>query len=124
MMRAIIGPVANAILRQIGILARIDGTDRQKPILVIEAIRSVDWASLTFVGQRHEFDLRLEGEAGAVADAMAVLESMLGESEIPLGRAFVAEIRVVAGTCEPTTMAESAGRVSQQLHIEALSIQD
>lgn len=120
MMRTSTGPVANAILRQIVTLAQINGIDRQKPILVIEAIRSVDWASATFVGERHEFDLRLEGDAAAVTAALTILETGLSESEIPLGRAFVAEIRVVAGGCRPL----EAGRVARHLCIEALSICD
>ena len=51
MMRDINGPVANTILRAIVSVARISGVDRQKPMLVVEAIRAEDWASLTFVGQ-------------------------------------------------------------------------
>lgn len=121
MMRTSTGPVANAILRQIGVLARIDGLDRQKPIMIVEAIRADDWASLTFVGQRHEFDLRLEGEAGAVAAALAVLEAELAESEIPLAGTFVAEIRVAAGECRAL---DDPTQVVRELRIEALSIRD
>ena len=73
MMKTSIGPVAHAILRQIGILTHAGARDRQKPMLIIEAIRVVDWASLTFVGQRHAFDLRLEGDADDVAAAVAAM---------------------------------------------------
>ena len=121
MMRGITGPIANAVLRQIALVARLDGTDRQKPILIVEEIRSADWASLTFEGQRHEFDLRLEGEAGEVAAAVTRLEADLAEAEIPLGRGFVAEVRIIAGDCR--TLAQ-AGHVARQLRIEALSIRD
>ena len=120
MMRTLTGPVANAILRQIGVLVRIDPNDREKPILIIEDIESVDWASLTFVGQRHIFTLRLEGPAAAISAAQAQLGAALASSEIALAGGFVAEICADAGDCR----ALPDGRTAWQFRVEALSIRD
>ncbi len=120
MMRGTTGAAANAILRQIGALARIDGLDRQKPILIIEDIRSVDWASLTFVGERHEFDLRLEGESGAVTEAMARIEATLGDCEFALAGRFLAEVSVDIGD----GLALRDGGAARQFRVDALSIRD
>ena len=120
MMRNLTGPAANAILRQIGVLARIDSTDRQKPILIIEDLESVDWASLTFVGQRHIFALRLEGAAAAIAAVQAQLGAALAGSEIAVAGGFVAEICADAGDCR----ALPDGRAAWQFRVEALSIRD
>ena len=121
MMRSAYGAAANAILRQIGIVARLDDADRQKPILIIEDVRSEDWASLTFVGERHEFDLLLEGDADGVAMAVTQLCTALADHDIPLGGAFVAEIRCVAGDCEALPAPRG---VARKLRVEALSIRD
>ena len=55
MMRPALSPAAAGLLR--GILAR-SGVDRDR--ILLSDFRSVDWQSLTFVGERHEIRLRLE----------------------------------------------------------------
>lgn len=88
------GHPANAILRAIADLIRIGADDRQKPIIVIEDVCSTDWASITFSGQRHVFELRLEGDADAVAAAIGYLTLVLPDHDLPLTGHFVAEIGV------------------------------
>ena len=65
------------------------------------------WASATFVGQRHVFDFSTE----AAPDRVAHFVAALPELEIPLVRAFVADIAVAHG-------------VGNRLSIEALTIDE
>ncbi|MFC4255043.1 hypothetical protein GRI97_06370 [Altererythrobacter xixiisoli] len=54
--------------------------------------RETDWASISFAGTRHRFDLRFEGEA-----AIAVAEEMIAElpdHEFTIPGQLVAEARV------------------------------
>ncbi len=124
MIRTPIGHVATAILREIGAMTRIGSADRQKPMLVIEELRAFDWASVTFVGQRHEMDLRLDGDADVVAAAMVRLGDDLAAADIAMAGHFIAEIRVIPGdrlAHEPGQMVEI---VRQPLRIEALVLRD
>jgi hypothetical protein len=92
MMRPVGNHVHAAILRAIAAEAGTDSDDREKPILIIEEIRMTDWASATFVGARHEIDVRLDGEPGAIALALERLTSRLPERDIPISGHIVAEI--------------------------------
>jgi hypothetical protein len=93
--------------------------NRQKPILVIEEIRSTDWASATFAGAIHEFELRIEGIAAHVAAALEALAG-LPDLEIPMSGHFVAEIGMVPGA----QFNISDNMVSQTLTVNALTIID
>ena len=84
-----------AILRSIVAIAGLYGVDRKKPICIVEDARSTDWASATFVGATHDFVLRIEGEAGAVAAAIAKIAAELPEYDIALSGHIVAEIVVL-----------------------------
>ena len=116
-----------AILRAVAGLAGLESPrvaghslpDRQKPILITEEIRSTDWASATFSGVIHDFDLRIEGPAIAVAGALAALAG-LADHDIPMTGHFVAEIGMVAGTLIDI----SDNMVSQSLTVNALTIID
>lgn len=55
---------------------------------------SVDWQSLTFVGERHEITLKLGGPD--VALAMARLRRGLDDAEWPMSGHVVADILIVA----------------------------
>lgn len=123
-MQRSIGHVATAILREIGAIARIGDDNRQKPMLVVEEVRSTDWASLTFVGQRHEFDLRLDGEADAVAAAMVRLGEDLADADIPMAGHFIAEIRVLPGGAPSFDRTAPVGHCRHPLRIEALTLRD
>jgi hypothetical protein len=94
MMRVIGNHIHATILRAISAQAGIDAQDRNKPILIVEALHSVDWASATFVGARHEFHLRIEGNEACVTDAVDRLVTGIGEREIPIAGQIVAEIAV------------------------------
>jgi hypothetical protein len=124
MIRTPIGHAATRILREVEAMVRIGACDREKPIMIVEEVRSTDWASVTFVGQRHEFDLRLDGERDAVAAAMVRLADDLAEHEISIAGQFIAEIRVAPGDVTDGAPALSAGHISMPLCIAALVLRD
>jgi hypothetical protein len=76
-----------ALLRGIASAAGLS----QQTRLVIEELRTHDWSSATFIGARHAFDLRIEGEAAAVAAAIARLQAGLSEWEFSVPGHIVAE---------------------------------
>jgi hypothetical protein len=119
-----IGHVATRLLREIEALVRIGDDDREKPILIIEEIRAVDWASLTFVGQRHELDLRLDGERDAVAAALIRLVDDLAERDIPISGHFIADIRIIPGDARDAAPPQPGGRCCQPLSVAALVLRD
>ena len=81
--------------------------------ILLSEVRSVDWQSLTFIGERHRLSLRVLGpNAGA---AVARLTGGLEDAEFPIRGQFVADI-VVFGTPE----AHADGSIS--LAIEALTV--
>ncbi len=82
-------PAAAGLLR--ALLQR--GGDRADRILLSD-VRSTDWQSLTFTGERHCFGLRIAG-----ADADAVLERLsagLEDAEFALPGQIVADIALGA----------------------------
>ncbi len=66
--------------------------------LVIEELRSRDWASLTLTGARHELDVRLDG-VGAEA-ALALLQEQLPDAAIAISGRILAELVVEPGTAD------------------------
>lgn len=92
MNRPIRNHVQAAILRAIAAEAGADSSDREKPILIVEDVRSTDWASATFVGARHQIDIRLDGAPEAAAIMADRLTSRLPERDIPICGHIVAEI--------------------------------
>lgn len=91
-MRPVGNHVHAAILRAIVAEAGLDGMDRKKPILVVEQVSSVDWASATFIGARHDFEIRISGNLEAVEDAARRLVTGLPDRDIPIAGQIVAEI--------------------------------
>lgn len=62
--------------------------------LTIEALERRNWASVTFSGERHRLELRLQGEdAGAAADAFL---PGLAEREFDLRGHILADIAVIS----------------------------
>lgn len=59
-------------------------------VVVVEALASRSWASVTFTGERHEMRLRLEGD-GATAAAEAFLDG-LADREFDLHRHILIDI--------------------------------
>jgi hypothetical protein len=65
-MKLALSPAAAGLLR--ALIARA-GIDRDR--ILLSDFRSVDWQSLTFVGERHEMELRVPGpEAAALAERL------------------------------------------------------
>jgi len=100
-MKTIQNHVEAALLRGIAGAAQLDATDRKKPMLVVEEIQSLDWASATFLGARINLALRLDGEAQAVDTALAALAARLPEWEFRITGQIVADIEL--NLCTPDT---------------------
>ena len=99
---------AGALLR--GLLAR-SGASRSDVLLT--EVRSVDWRSLTFDGERQEIAMRFTGpDARAEADRMI---DRIEDHEFSIGKVIVADINVV-GRCV------GLGDGSVSIAIEALTI--
>lgn len=110
MMRMQMSPAAAALLRA---LTARSGAERNR--ILLTDVRSTDWQSLTFMGERHQFSLRIWGDdSGAVAERMC---AGLEEYEFSIAGIVVADV-ALAGT--PTRAPDGA----TELVIEALTIAD
>lgn len=109
-----------ALLRAITAQAGLDNLDRQKAILIVENIRSDDWASATFLGATHALELRIQGPAPIVDAAAKALQDGLAERDIPIAGHIAAEVEVVLGTV--TNIADNM--ISISLMVNALTIID
>ena len=110
MMKLAMSPVAAGLLR--ALLSRA-GVEKNR--ILLTEIRSTDWRSLTFNGERHRIDLRIPGPgARALADQ---LTHHLGEAEFTLAGHIVADIAVEGAMVE-----HPDGAIS--LTIEALTVED
>lgn len=108
MMKLALSPAAAGLLR--AFLAR-GGIDRDR--ILLTEFRSTDWQSLTFVGERHEMELRVPGP-----DADLLVERLTGDlddAEFAIPGQIVADI----GLDRPPSRNRD-GSVS--LFIEALTI--
>lgn len=108
MMKLAMSPAAAGLLRSL--VARA-GVDRDR--ILLTDLRSVDWQSLTFVGERHEMELRISGP-NATAVAARTIDG-LAEAKFAIPGHIVADI----GTRHP---AEQADDGSVRLRLEALTI--
>jgi hypothetical protein len=87
MMKLVLSPAAAGLLR--ALLARA-GIDRDR--ILLTEFRSIDWQSLTFIGERHEMELRIPGP-----DAMGIAERLvagLQDAEFRIPGQIVADIRL------------------------------
>lgn len=108
MMKLALSPAAAGLLR--ALIARA-GIDRDR--ILLTEFRSTDWQSLTFIGERHEMELRLPGPD---ADLMARrLTDGLADAEFSIPGQIVADI----GLERPPSHNRDG---SVTLHIEALTI--
>jgi hypothetical protein len=108
MLKIAMSAAAANLLRALIARARVP-RDR---ILLID-VRSVDWQSLTFVGERHHFDLRI-----APPDSKSVVERLcdgLEVAEFSIPGMFVADITIVGSPVRD-------GDGSTSISIEALTI--
>ena len=93
MMRPALSPAAAGLLR--GIVAR-SGVDRDR--ILLSDFRSVDWQSLTFVGERHEIRLRLPPPHAAALAAR--LTDGLAEAEWAVPGQIVADVALAGPLIE------------------------
>lgn len=108
MIKMAIAPAASALLRALTGRARVS-RDR----ILLTEVRTIEWRSLTFTGERHELHLRVPGpHSGDVVDCMC---RGLEDAEFSIPGHFVADIAVM-GT------PEQAADGSISLTIEALTI--
>ena len=87
-MRLAISPAAAALLR--ALLARA-GVERDR--ILLTQFRSVDWQSLTFVGERHEFHFRVSPPGSR--EVLSRIVAGLGDAELEIPGHFVADIALV-----------------------------
>ena len=110
MNRIAMSPAAGAVLR-----ALIKRAKASRDRILLTDVRSVAWRSLTFDGERHEFDLRIVGpHADAIAQRMC---HGLEEAEFSIPGIIVADIAIAGGP-------EMASDGSARLSIEALTVTD
>ena len=110
MMKLAMSPAAAGLLR--ALLARA-GVDRNR--ILLTDFRSTDWQSLTFVGERHEIELRIPApNAAAIA---ARLADGLGDADFAIPGQIVADIGLEQPPCP-----HADGSIS--LQIEALTLAD
>ena len=108
MMKLALSPAAAGLLR--ALLARA-GIDRDR--ILLTEFRSTDWQSLTFIGERHEMELRIPGP-GAECIVKRLI-SDLQDAEFAIPGQIVADI----GLERP---AATHGDGSISLFIEALTV--
>jgi hypothetical protein len=108
MTRVAISPAASALLRA---LAARAGVPRDRIVLI--EVRSTDWQSLTFAGERHHFELRIHRPgSGEVARRMC---DGIADAEFSIPGLLVADIALDGA---PPTAPDG----STDLIIEALTI--
>lgn len=119
-MRTLIDDGHGLVLRTIRQLVAGAGASNAPPAsIIIEEIASVDWASLTFVGRLHRFELRIEGEAPDVEAACAALDTALPDAELAGNGHMLAQAGLIA--CEPVPGA--LGRAARRCVVEALTLE-
>jgi hypothetical protein len=110
MMKLALSPAAAGLLRA---LLNRAGIDRDR--IFLTEFRSVDWQSLTFIGERHSINLRVPGPDADLL--VSRLTGGLGDAEFAIPGQVVADIALSG---EPTRHADG----SLSLTIEALTIAD
>jgi hypothetical protein len=110
MNRIAMSAAASGLLR--ALIARA-GVPRDR--ILLTNVQSIDWQSLTFIGERHQFHLRVPGPGSS-----SVIEricSGLEEAEFTISGQIVADIAVLG-----VPMREADG--STNITIEALTVAD
>lgn len=108
MNRIAMSPTASALLR--ALIARA-GVPRDR--ILLTDVQTIDWQSLTFVGERHQFHLRVPGsDSAAVVDRLC---AGLEDAEFTIKGQIVADIALLG---EPVRASD--GSIS--LTIEALTV--
>lgn len=110
MLKMALSPAASALLR--GLIAKA-GVARDR--ILLSSVCSTDWQSLTFIGERHEIDLRI-----APPDSREIAERIcdrLSEAEFSIPGHILADIAVRG-------RARARDDGSAILSIEALTIEE
>lgn len=108
MMKLALSPAAAGPLR--ALIARA-GIDRDR--ILLTDLRSIDWQSLTFIGERHEMELRIPGpDSDGLAERVT---NGLADAEFSILGQIVADINL-----ERPPIRNQDGSIS--LHLEALTI--
>ena len=110
MLKIPISPAASAVLRE---LIAKTGVPRNRILLM--NVRSIDWQSLTFVGERHELHLRIRPPRSE--EIAKRIRENLKEAEFDIPGHFLADIATREG---PSAASDGA----TMLIVEALTIQD
>jgi hypothetical protein len=110
MMKPGMSPAAAGLLRAI---LRRGGVDRNR--ILLTDLRSTDWHSLTFAGERHCIALRIPGPGAS--EVARMLTEKLDEAELSIGGHIVADILAL-----PATVDQADGAI--YLTIEALTVED
>ena len=108
MMKLAMSPAAAGLLR--ALISRA-GVDRDR--ILLTDFRSIDWQSLTFVGERHEIELRLAGQDSE--SVAARLTDGITDAEFSIPGQILADIGLAS---PPSHNADG----SVTLHLEALTI--
>ena len=108
MMKMALSPAAFGLLRALAARAEVP-RDR----ILLSGWRSVDWQSLTFVGERHHISLRIAGADSAKAAAR--LTSGVEDAEFKIPGQIVADITIVGGP-------DYSSDGSVTLNLEALTV--
>ena len=108
MMKFALSPSAAGLLRSL--IARA-GVDRDR--ILLTDFRSIDWQSLTFIGERHEMELRIIGTDAK--DVAARIADGLQDADLPVPGQFLADIGL-----QNSPSPNRDGSVT--LHIEALTV--
>lgn len=98
----------------------IESADAHCPHVTLERFETAPWASATFSGHRHEFELLLAGEEDAVDGlANAMIQDFLNEDLRVAGNA-VADI----AHTHTDKIVDGEGAAAVRLRFEALSVSD
>jgi hypothetical protein len=110
MMKLGLSPAAAGLLR-----ALVARTGIHRDRILLSDYRTVDWQSLTFIGERHEIELRIPGpDAEAIASR---LTDGLAEAEFAVPGQIVADIGLRSRTVQ-----NSDGSIT--LYLEALTVSE
>ncbi len=110
MMKIAMSRPASALLS-----ALLSRTPEDRDRILLSEVRSVDWQSLTFNGERHEAQIRIVGPGAR--DVAARMVDGLADAEFTVPGHIVADV-----ACMTPPQEESDGSVA--LSIEALTIAD
>ena len=106
MLKIPMSPTASALLR-----ALLERAGAPRDRILLTDVRSTDWQSLTFIGERHELQLRVPG---AIAERLC---AGLDDAQFDIPGQIVAEIAVRGA---PRRQADGAVLID----IEALTIEE